>query len=42
LDTDAFMRIMDDPAFGAEAVIKWAQIDNVEERHALARAACKT
>ena len=39
LDPDDLMRILDDPNHGAEAVIKWAQMDNEAERKALALAA---
>ncbi len=39
LESDELLRILDNPAYGAEAVIKWAQMDDVAERQALARAA---
>jgi hypothetical protein len=41
VETDDLLRILDNPAYGAEAVIKWAQMDDVAERQALARAALK-
>jgi len=36
---DDLMRILDKPEYGAEAVIKWVQMDNEDERKALAAAA---